>query len=95
MPATPLFHPEDALRRMNGRLGNLTKKEASSLTTLRGFVRKQGLSLGLVRGPGEQHDVCLLRFLRARDFDERKALAALMSSLDWGATVGLSGLRGH
>ncbi|CAM9437959.1 unnamed protein product, partial [Discosporangium mesarthrocarpum] len=95
MPATPLFHAEDASRKLTGRLGNLTKKESLALAALRGFIRKQGLSLGLVRGPGEQHDVCLLRFLRAQGFDERRALDALMSGVDWGANVGLSGLRGH
>lgn len=72
MPATPLFHPEAHLGKLTGRLGQLTKKEASSLGALKTLVRKQGLSLGLVRGPGEQQDVCLLRFLRAQGFEEKR-----------------------
>lgn len=72
MPATPLFHPSDASAKLTGRLGRLTKREAGSLAALKQLVRKQGLSLGLVRGPGEQNDVCLLRFLRARGFEEKK-----------------------
>lgn len=72
MPATPLFHPGDASAKQTGRLGRLTKREAASLATLKQLVRKQGLSLGLVRGPGEQNDVCLLRFLRAQGFEEKR-----------------------
>lgn len=73
MPATPLFHPdsvESATR--GGRLGRLTKREAASLASLKQLARKQGLSLGLVRGPGEQNDVCLLRFLRSQGFEEKR-----------------------
>ena len=33
------------------------------------------LTLGLVRGPGEQSDVCLLRFLRAQGFEEKRVRA--------------------
>ncbi|CAM9961696.1 unnamed protein product, partial [Scytosiphon promiscuus] len=95
MPATPLFHPENKRGGGSGRLDCLTKKEAASLATLKQLARKQGLSLGLVRGPGEQNDVCLLRFLRAQRFEEKRALASLVSCVEWGASVGLSGLRGH
>lgn len=71
MPPTP-FHPDDGLSKQTGRLGRLTKQEASSLASLKILARKQGLSLGLVRGPGEQNDVCLLRFLRAQGFEEKR-----------------------
>ncbi|CAN0256218.1 unnamed protein product, partial [Ectocarpus sp. 12 AP-2014] len=95
MPATPLFHPQNESSKGTGRLGRLTKREAASLASLKQLARKQGLSLGLVRGPGEQNDVCLLRFLRAQRFEEKRALASLVSCVEWGASVGLSGLRGH
>ncbi|CBN79393.1 conserved unknown protein [Ectocarpus siliculosus] len=95
MPATPLFHPKNESSKGTGRLGRLTKREAASLASLKQLARKQGLSLGLVRGPGEQNDVCLLRFLRAQRFEEKRALASLVSCVEWGASVGLSGLRGH
>lgn len=73
MPATPLYHPEAGLgNKHTGRLGRLTKKESSSLSALKTLVRKQGLSLGLVKGPGEQNDCCLLRFLRAQGFEEKR-----------------------
>lgn len=72
MPATPLFHPDDASSKHTGRLGRLTKREIASLAALKQLVRKQGLNLGLVRGPGEQNDVCLLRFLRAQGFEEKR-----------------------
>lgn len=72
MPPTPLFHPNAKLGKLTGRLGKLNKKEASSLGSLKQLVRKQGLTLGLVRGPSEQQDVCLLRFLRAQGFEEKR-----------------------
>lgn len=72
MPATALFHPDDGSSKKTGRLGGLTKREAASLASLKALARKQGLSLGLVRGPGEQNDVCLLRFLRAQGFEEKR-----------------------
>lgn len=72
MPATPLYHPDDTLARHAGRIDKLSKREAASLASLKQLVRKQGLSLGLVRGPGEQNDVCLLRFLRSQGFDEKR-----------------------
>lgn len=72
MPATPLFHPASAASAASGRLGRLTKREATSLASLKQLARKQGLSLGLVRGPGEQNDVCLLRFLRSQGFEEKR-----------------------
>lgn len=71
MPPTP-FHPDDGSSKQTGRLGRLTKREAASLASLKVLARKQGLSLGLVRGPGEQNDVCLLRFLRAQGFEEKR-----------------------
>lgn len=76
MPATPLFHPHNESSKGTGRLGRLTKREAASLASLKQLARKQGLSLGLVRGPGEQNDVCLLRFLRAQRFEEKRVGAA-------------------
>lgn len=76
MPATPLFHPQNESSKGTGRLGRLTKREAASLASLKQLARKQGLSLGLVRGPGEQNDVCLLRFLRAQRFEEKRVGAA-------------------
>jgi len=75
MPATSLFHPDDGSSKKTGRLGTLTKREAASLASLKVLARKQGLSLGLVRGPGEQNDVCLLRFLRAQGFEEKRVSA--------------------
>lgn len=72
MPATPLFHPGSMTSATHGRLGRLTKREAASLASLKQLARKQGLSLGLVRGPGEQNDVCLLRFLRSQGFEEKR-----------------------
>lgn len=76
MPATPLYHPDDTLARHAGRIDKLSKRETASLAALKQLVRKQGLSLGLVRGPGEQNDVCLLRFLRSQGFDEKKVRCA-------------------
>ena len=72
MPATPLYNPGDVSAKQSGRLGRLTRRESVSLLNLKKLVRQQGLNLGLVRGPGEQNDVCLLRFLRAKDFEEKR-----------------------
>lgn len=82
MPPTPLFHPNVKLDKLKGRLGRLTKREASSLSSLKQLVRKQGLSLGLVRGPSEQQDVCLLRFLRAQGFEEKRVRHFLIYYMD-------------
>ncbi|KAG5185451.1 hypothetical protein JKP88DRAFT_312182 [Tribonema minus] len=91
MPPTLLFHPMAPAR--PGRLGSLTKKEQAALSACKHAVKKKPLNLWLVGGPGEQEDLCVLRYLRASNFDEKKALAALSASAEWCAAVSLRQLR--
>ena len=73
------IHPND-LKKW-GRLGNLTANETAALACFRPLVNADRLRR--LKIPGEQDDTCLLRYLRANDFNVVESLAQFTLSFKW------------
>jgi hypothetical protein len=63
------YHPDTPTNRLSGRLGHLTDDETAALVQMKSSVDVDKAKATKLLIPGEYVETCLLRFLRARDFN--------------------------
>jgi hypothetical protein len=80
-----LYILRDPRSERSGYVGSLTDSQRAAMLQLRDMVESSGADLGLVRGLSHPEPLvrCLLRFLRANNFDPSKALGQLLEGVKW------------
>eukprot|EP00299_Pterocystis_sp_00344_P015573 c7787_g1_i1.p1 GENE.c7787_g1_i1~~c7787_g1_i1.p1 ORF type:complete len:337 (-),score=65.58 c7787_g1_i1:38-1048(-) len=78
------YHQLSVANELSGYLGRLDRNQYQALQDLKQFCHERSFDLSkFVHGPAETEDHLLLRFLRARSFDQAKARTMLEGDIEW------------